>query len=87
MSKSSSCLTGTTSVPLSGKIRVRDHDRTPCAPDIKRVLHEIASGGGWSSGLKPEASDAHRTIPIAGDRAFLYTLEEIPCLSLEETPS
>ena len=51
---------GTNGVPLSGKIRVRDQDRTPCAPDIKRVLREIASDGGWPFGFK---ADATRSAP------------------------
>ena len=55
-----------TGVPLKGKTRVRDQDRTSCAPGIKRVLREIVGNRGWPFGFKAGASDAHRTIPIAG---------------------
>ena len=56
---------GTNGVPINERIRVRDHDRTPAAPDIKRIIREIDRQQARPFGLKTDVKDAHRLIPIA----------------------
>ena len=55
---------GTHGVPVNKNIRVRDQDRAPAAPDLKRVLRELASQAGAKFGFKVDVTDAHRLIPI-----------------------
>ena len=55
---------GTHGVPINKGIRVRDQDRGPAAPDIKRVLIQQASQSGPKFGFKLDVKDAHRLIPI-----------------------
>ena len=46
-----------------GQIRVRDQDRTPAAPDIKRIIREMGRQEARPFGLKIDVKDAHRFIP------------------------
>ena len=55
---------GTHGVPVNKNIRVRDQDRAPAAPDLKRVLRELASQAGPKFGFKVDVTDAHRLTPI-----------------------
>ena len=55
---------GTHGVPVNAGIRVRDQDRSPAAPDIKRVLRQLANHSGPKFGFKVDVKDAHRLIPI-----------------------
>ena len=55
---------GTHGVPVNKNIRVRDQDRAPAAPDLKRVLRQLANQEGPKFGFKVDVSDAHRLIPI-----------------------
>ena len=55
---------GTREVPVNKYIRVRDQDRAPAAPDLKRVLRQLASHVGPKFGFKVDVTDAHRLIPI-----------------------
>ena len=45
-------------------VPVRDQDRAPAAPDLKRVLRQLANQEGPKFGFKVDVSDAHRLIPI-----------------------
>ena len=55
---------GTHGVPINSGIRARDQDRSPAAPDLKRVLRCLASQSGPMFGFKVDVKDAHRFIPI-----------------------
>ena len=55
---------GTHGVPVNAGIRVRDQDRSPAAPDIKRVLRQLANHNGPKFGSKVDVKDAQRLIPI-----------------------
>ena len=55
---------GTHGVPVNAGIRVRDQDRSPAAPDLKRVLRQLANNSGPKFGLKVDVKDAHRLVPI-----------------------
>ena len=56
---------GTHGVPVNSSIRVRDQDKGPAAPDVKRVLRQLASQPGRKFGFKVDVKDAHRLIPIS----------------------
>ena len=53
-----------THVPVNAGIRVRDQDRSPTAPDIKRVLRQLADHAGPKFGIKVGVKDAHLLDPI-----------------------
>ena len=55
---------GTHGVPENRNIRVRDQDRAPAAPDLKRVLRQLANQAGPKFGFKVDVTDAHRLIPV-----------------------
>ena len=42
----------------------RDQDRSPAAPDIKRVIRQLADHVGPKFGFKVDVKDAHRLVPI-----------------------
>ena len=56
---------GTHGVPVNQNIRVRDQDRSPAAPDVKRVLRQLAKQQGRKFGFKVDVKDAHRLIPVS----------------------
>ena len=56
---------GTHGVPVNQNIRVRDQDRSPAAPDVKRVLRQLAKQPGRKFGFKVDVRDAHRLIPVS----------------------
>ena len=56
---------GTNGVPVNGL--VRDQDRSPAAPDIKRVLREMHQERLQHFGLKVDVKGAHRLVPIHPD--------------------
>ena len=56
---------GTHGVPLNQNIRVRDPERSPAAPDVKRVLRQRAKQPGRKFGFKVDVKDAHRLIPVS----------------------
>ena len=56
---------GTHGVPVNSSIKVRDQDRGPAAPDVKRVLRQLASQPGRKFGFKLAVKDAHRLISIS----------------------
>ena len=56
---------GTHGVSINTLIRVRDQDRTPAAPDVRRLLRERAKASGCPFGLKIDVKHAHRLVPIA----------------------
>ncbi len=55
---------GTTGVDLNGRIRVRDQEQTPGAPDIKCYQREQARQEHGTWGLTIDVKDAHRTVQI-----------------------
>ena len=44
---------------------MRDQDKSPAAPDVKRVLRELASEAGPKFGFKVDIKDAHRLVPVS----------------------
>ncbi len=54
----------TTGVDLNARIRVRDQEQTPGAPDIKRYQREQARELFPTLGLTVDVRDAHRTVQI-----------------------
>ena len=44
---------------------VRDQDRSPAAPDVKRVLQQLATQPGRKFGFKVDVKDAHRLVPVS----------------------
>ena len=56
---------GTHGVPVNQNIWVRDQDRSPAAPDVKRVLRQLAKRQGRKFGFKVDVKDAHRLIPVS----------------------
>ncbi len=55
---------GTTEVGINERIRVRDQDRGPGAPDIKRVQRAQAEEKFPTWGITIDIKDAHRTIQV-----------------------
>ncbi len=55
---------GTTGVDLNTRIRVRDQEQMPGAPDIKRYQREQARAAAATIGLTIDVKDAHRTVRI-----------------------
>ena len=52
-------------VQVNKRIRLRDQERLPSAPDLKRVLRQMATLGLLFFALALDVSTAHRLIPIA----------------------
>ena len=57
---------GTRGVPVNAGIRVRDQDRSPAAPDLKRVLRQLASSSAWRQGRTPTCTDQALRLASAG---------------------
>ena len=55
---------GTHAVPVNQNIRVRNQDRSPAAPDVKRVLWQLANQPGRKFGFQIDVKEAHRLIPV-----------------------
>ncbi len=51
-------------VGINDRIRVRDKDRGPSAPDIKRLLRAQADRQHRTLGLAIDVADAHRMVPV-----------------------
>ena len=56
---------GTTGIPVKGRIRVRDQDRTTAELDIKPIIREIDTQEARPFGVKMDVEDAHWHSPIA----------------------
>ena len=54
---------GTHGVRINKDIRVRDQDRGPAAPDLRRFLRELARVGGPFFALTADVKDAHILVP------------------------
>ena len=55
---------GTNGIRVNRRTRLRDQERSPTAPDIKRVMREKASIGERSFALTADLKEAHRQVPI-----------------------
>ena len=53
---------GTNKVPGNDRIKVRDQEKTPCAPDIKRQLRAQSRYGTKAFGLTADVKEAHRIV-------------------------
>ena len=58
---------GTHGGPVNSSIKVRDQDKGPAAPDVKRVLRQLASQLESQFGFRLDVKDAHWLIPISPD--------------------
>ncbi len=54
-------------VGINDRIRVRDKDRGPSAPDIKRLLRAQAERRHRTRGLAIDVADAHRMVPVRAE--------------------
>ena len=55
---------GTHGVDVNKRIRQRDHERGPSAPDLKAFLRAIADTGRTARTVTADVEDAHRTVNI-----------------------
>jgi len=69
---------GTHGVPVNARIKVRDQERFPAAPDLKRQLREQAASGLPTLGLAVDVKDAHRCIAVAPEDWHLQAAQVVP---------
>ena len=55
---------GTHGVGVNSRIRVRDQDAGPLAPDVKRTLRAVADSGAAHTGMVVDVKGAHRLVPV-----------------------
>ena len=56
-----------TTTPLNTSTHLRDQERAPVAPDLKRLMREKAKTGEVTFGLTADVKEAHRQVPLHPD--------------------
>jgi len=69
---------GTHGVPVNPRIKVRDQERFPGAPDLKRVLREQAAAGLPTFGITIDVKDAHRCVAVSPEDWPLQAAQVAP---------
>ena len=67
---------GTNGNFVNTSTHLRDRERAPAAPDLKRLMREKAKTGEVTFGLTADVKEAHRQVPIHPDDWHLLKEEE-----------